>query len=158
MNVTALKLLDHNTKFCSGLHTVDAVDIPQLMKKLFTNADRNPQFIRAMEAAQRKFKHAKLEIQDDYMHVVAINSLLKSGEYETAVYRVALKQPSSSSLVVNYCTADVGVTLDRKVTLFLFPVELSTSISGSHSATYECLLTLVNLYVTIACLLVSMIE
>ena len=32
--VTALKLLDHLTKFCSGLHTVDAVDIPQLMKTL----------------------------------------------------------------------------------------------------------------------------
>ena len=27
-NVTALKLLEHLTKFCSGLHTVKAVDIP----------------------------------------------------------------------------------------------------------------------------------
>ena len=26
--VTALKLLDHLTEFCAGLHTVDAVDIP----------------------------------------------------------------------------------------------------------------------------------
>ena len=26
--VTALKILDHLTEFCSGLHTVDAVDIP----------------------------------------------------------------------------------------------------------------------------------
>ena len=32
-NVTALKLLDHLNKFCSGLHTIDAVDIPQLMKR-----------------------------------------------------------------------------------------------------------------------------
>ena len=30
-NITALKLLDHFTEFCLGLHTVDAVDIPQLM-------------------------------------------------------------------------------------------------------------------------------
>ena len=49
---TALKLLDHLTEFCSGLHAVDAVDIPQLMKTLFTNADVIPQFINAMEAAQ----------------------------------------------------------------------------------------------------------
>ena len=35
-NVMALKLLEHLTEFCSGLHTVDAVDIPQVMKKLFS--------------------------------------------------------------------------------------------------------------------------
>ena len=28
-NVTALKILDHLTEFCLGLHTVDAVDITQ---------------------------------------------------------------------------------------------------------------------------------
>ena len=32
--VTALKLLDHLTEFCAGLHTVDAVDIPQLMNNV----------------------------------------------------------------------------------------------------------------------------
>ena len=79
-------------------------------------------------------------------------------EVGVAVYRVALIQSRGSSLVVTHCTADIRLNLDRPVTLGLFPVELSTSISGSHSATYECLLTLVNLYVTIACLLVSMIE
>ena len=36
-NVTALKLLDYLTKFCSALHTIDAVDIPQMMKTLFSN-------------------------------------------------------------------------------------------------------------------------
>ena len=60
-----------------------------------------------------------------------------------AVYRVALKQPSGSSLVVNHCTADIRVTSDRTVTLVLVQVELSTSISGSHAATY-----LVNTYVS----------
>ena len=42
MNVTALKLLDHLTKFFSGLHTVDAVYIPQLIKTIFTDADGIP--------------------------------------------------------------------------------------------------------------------
>ena len=49
--VTALKFLDHLTKFCAGLHTVDAVDIPQLMKTLYKDSDGVPQFINAMEAA-----------------------------------------------------------------------------------------------------------
>ena len=36
--VTDLKLLDHLTEFCAGLHTVDAVDIPQLTKELYKDS------------------------------------------------------------------------------------------------------------------------
>ena len=82
-NVTSLKLLDHLTKFCSGLHTVDAFGLPQLMKTLFIDADGIPQFINAMEAAQQKSKRGKLVIQEEYMHAVALKPLLQSGEYET---------------------------------------------------------------------------
>ena len=80
MSVTALKTLNHLTKFCSGLHAVDAVNIPQLMETIFANADVIPQFINVMEAAQINSKRAKLEVQDKYMHVVALKSLLKQGE------------------------------------------------------------------------------
>ena len=41
-NVTDLKLLDHLTKFCSGLHTVDAVDIPQVMETLYSETEGIP--------------------------------------------------------------------------------------------------------------------
>ena len=82
-NVTALKLIDHLTKFCSGLHTVDAVDIPQVMKTLFSNAEGIPQYKNAMESAQRKSKRAKLVIHDDYMHALGLKLLLQPGEYET---------------------------------------------------------------------------
>ena len=82
-NVKALKLLEHLTKFCSGLHSVDAVDIPQFMKTLFSNAEGIPRFINAMEAAQHKSKRAKLVSNDKYLHTVALKSLLRSGEYET---------------------------------------------------------------------------
>ena len=53
------------------------------MKTLFNDAYAILQFINAMEAAQQKSKRVKLEIQDDYMHAVALKLLLKSGEYET---------------------------------------------------------------------------
>ena len=53
------------------------------MKMLFTDANGIPQFINAMEAAQRKSKREKLVIQDKYMHAVALKSLLKPVEYET---------------------------------------------------------------------------
>ena len=42
-NVTALKLVDHITEFCSGIHTVEAVYITQVMKTLFSNAEGIPQ-------------------------------------------------------------------------------------------------------------------
>ena len=69
--VTAIKLFGHLTEFCAGLHTVDAVDIPQLIKELYKESDGFPQFINAMEAAQRKSKRAKLVISDNYLHAVA---------------------------------------------------------------------------------------
>ena len=81
--VAALKLLDHLIEFCSGLHTVDAVDISQVMKTLYKDAEGIPQFINAMEAEQRKYKRAKLVTNNEYLHAVALKSLLQSGEYET---------------------------------------------------------------------------
>ena len=50
-NVTDLKLLDHLTEFCLGLHIVNAVDIPQVMNTLFSDADGIPKFINSMETA-----------------------------------------------------------------------------------------------------------
>ena len=82
-NVTALKLLGHLTRFCFGLHTVDALDIPQLMKTLFTNTNVIQEFTNAMEAAQRKSKRSKLVIQDECMHAVVLKLLLKLGECGT---------------------------------------------------------------------------
>ena len=53
------------------------------MKELYKDSEVVPRFINAMEAAQRKSKCAKLVINDDYLHAVALKPLLQSGEYET---------------------------------------------------------------------------
>ena len=81
--VMPLKLLDNLKEFCAGLHTVDVVDIPQLMNSIYKDSEGVPQFINSIKAAQRKSKHAKLVINDKYLHAVALKSLLQSGEYET---------------------------------------------------------------------------
>ena len=91
-NIMALKILDHLTKFCSGPHTINAVNIPQVMNTLFSNVEGIPQFNNAMEAVQKKFKCAKLVIHDEYMFTVALKFLLQSGEYETET-RDCLKLP-----------------------------------------------------------------
>ena len=64
-NVTSLKLLNHLTKFCSGLHTVNAVDISQVMKTLFRYSEGIQKFINVMEAAHQKTKQVKLVIHDE---------------------------------------------------------------------------------------------
>ena len=76
-DITALKLFDYLTKLCSGLRTIDAVDIPQMMKTLFSDAKEIPKYINAMEAVQQKSKRAKLIIHDEYTHSVALKLLLQ---------------------------------------------------------------------------------
>ena len=53
------------------------------MKELYKDLDGVPQFINAMEAAHRKSKRAKLVINNEYLHAVALKSLLQLREYET---------------------------------------------------------------------------
>ena len=53
------------------------------MKELYKDLDGVPQFINAMEVAQRKSNRVKLVINDEYLHAVALKLLLQSGEYET---------------------------------------------------------------------------
>ena len=81
--VTALKLLNHLTEFCAGLHAVYAFEIPQLMKLLYKDLEGVPHIINAMEAVQRKSKRVKLVINDKFLHAVALKYLLHSGDYET---------------------------------------------------------------------------
>ena len=52
------------------------------MKTLLSDAEWIQHLTNAMEAAQRKYKRAKLVIHDKYMHAVALKLMLQSGEYE----------------------------------------------------------------------------
>ena len=63
-NVTALKLLDHLNNLFLGLHTVYAVDIPQLMKTMFTNVDGIPQFLNGNGSGAAKVQAGETRIQD----------------------------------------------------------------------------------------------
>ena len=63
-----------------------------MMKSLYKDSEGVTQFINAMEAAQRKSKRAKLVINDEFLHAVALKLLLQSGEYETEI-REWLKLP-----------------------------------------------------------------
>ena len=51
---------------------MDAVDITQLMKLLYKDSNGVPQFINAMEAAQRKSNRERFVINDEYLHNVVL--------------------------------------------------------------------------------------
>ena len=53
------------------------------MKMIYKDLDGVAQFINTMEATRCKSKRAKLVINGEYLHAVALKSLLQSGEYET---------------------------------------------------------------------------
>ena len=53
------------------------------MKSLYKDSEGVSLFINAIEAVKRKSKRAKLVINDEYLHALALKSLLQSGEYET---------------------------------------------------------------------------
>ena len=50
-NVTAQQLLDNLEDPYTGLHAIDAVDIPSVMHKFWTEAKGVPQYINIMESA-----------------------------------------------------------------------------------------------------------
>ena len=86
-------------------------------------------------------KRVKVELKERFDTGLVTINLYRY--HNNAVYHIALKQPIGIYLVVNHHTADVQVVSDRPLTLGLVPVELSTSISGSHPPTH-----VVNAYVS----------
>ena len=76
--VTTIQLLDHLTEHCSGIHAIDAVDIPHIMQIFYKEAKGIPQFVNMMEAAQAKENRANLPITGKYFHDLALQALIAS--------------------------------------------------------------------------------
>ena len=80
-NVTAQQLLKHLEDHCTGLHVIDAVDIPSVVQTFCTEAEGVPQYINIMEIAQMKSVSTPLPVTDEIMQVIAFTAILASGEY-----------------------------------------------------------------------------
>ena len=82
MKVTTIQLLDQLIDHCYGIHEIDAVDIPHIMRSFYKEAKGIPQFINMMEAAQSKANRANILITDKYIHALALQTFFASNEYE----------------------------------------------------------------------------
>jgi hypothetical protein len=80
--VNAQELLEHLEKNSTGLHALDIVALRTNMLLLYKNAASMPDFILAMEEAQKKTKRAKLPILDIDLAMYAATSVLQSGDYK----------------------------------------------------------------------------
>ncbi len=75
-------LLEHLEKNSTGLHAHDIVVLCSNMLPLYKNAASMPDFILAMEEAQKNAKHAELPILDIKLAMYAATSILQSGDYK----------------------------------------------------------------------------
>jgi hypothetical protein len=72
----------HLTKNSTGLHALDIVTLRLNMPLLYKNAVSMPDFILAMEEAQKKAKRAELPILNIKLALCAATSFLQSGNYK----------------------------------------------------------------------------
>ena len=93
---------------------MDAVDITQLMKSLYKDSEGVPQFINEIEVAQRKSKRTKIVINNEYLHAVALKSLLQSGEYETET-REWSKIPEDKQIWADWKTTFRAVYVTKRL-------------------------------------------
>jgi hypothetical protein len=80
--VNAQELLEHLKKNSMGLHALDIVALRTNMLLLYKNAASMPDFILAMEEAQKKAKQAELSILDIELAMYTATSVLQSGDYK----------------------------------------------------------------------------
>ncbi len=77
-----LDLLEHLEIYSIGLHALNIVALYSNMLLLYKNAASLPDFIIAMEEAQKKAKRAKLPILDIELAMYATTSMLQSQDYK----------------------------------------------------------------------------
>ncbi len=75
-------LLEHLEKNSTGLHALDIVALHLNMLLLYKNAVSMPDFILAMEEAQKKEKCTELPILDIELAMCAATSVLQLGNYK----------------------------------------------------------------------------
>jgi hypothetical protein len=80
--VNSRELLEHLKKNSTGLHALDIVALRTNMLLLYKNSASMPDFILAMEKAQKKAKQAELPILDIELAMYAATSVLQSGDYK----------------------------------------------------------------------------
>jgi hypothetical protein len=78
----SLHMTSLNIEKSTGLHTLNIIMLRLNMLLLYTNSASMPDFILAMEEAQKKAKHAELPILDIELAMYTATSGLQSGNYK----------------------------------------------------------------------------
>ena len=81
-NVTAMNLLGHFESHSTELTKTEAVKIPMQMMALYKECEGIPQYIQALEKAQRRSVRGNLPVADNVLAATAINALLSTGDYK----------------------------------------------------------------------------
>ena len=82
--VTAIEMLDHLRKTCLGAHEVDILDLQDQMRSYHTTMESIPQYIEAMERAQKQSKRANNEIGDAMLVNMGTKAMLATKRFPKA--------------------------------------------------------------------------
>ena len=82
--VTAIEMLDHLRKTCLGAHEIDILDLQDEMRTFHTTTDSIPQYVEAMERAQKQSKRADNEINDAMLVNMATKAMLATERFPKA--------------------------------------------------------------------------
>ena len=82
--VTASEMLEHLRMTCLGAHEVDILDLQDNMRAYHTTMDSIPQYIEAMERAQKQSKRANNEIGDAMLVNMATKAMLATERFPKA--------------------------------------------------------------------------
>ena len=80
-SVTSTALLAHLDANCGGLHPVDLINLPSEMIGYYATAEGIPEYINALEDAQRKLARAKLPMADVQLLAMASTAVLASDHF-----------------------------------------------------------------------------
>jgi hypothetical protein len=80
-SVTTAMLLSHLDDNCGGLHPINLINLPSEMIGFYAVAEGIPEYINALDDAQRKLARAKLPMADVQLLAIASTAVLASDHF-----------------------------------------------------------------------------
>ena len=78
---TTREILDAARKACTGLHVIDLLDLQDKMQDMHLTTDTIADYIEALKDAQRKAKQANNPVSNEYLVMVATQSMMGSQQF-----------------------------------------------------------------------------
>ena len=77
-------MLNKLQEICLGNHEIDILDLQDKMRQMHTTCETIPQYVEAMEDAQKQAARARMPIADATLVMIATKAMLSTGRFPKA--------------------------------------------------------------------------